>query len=264
MVRIPGNRRRSRRHARHGDGPSRRPDWNVTARVARAQRCPAGALQKTLWQAAGRMLMAHPVLGVGPDNFRLLYGGYAGIANPDPRVHTNNMYLEALIGGGLVAGAAFAWLCWRAAKAFATALVDIDHVHDIHNVHDWALGISAPPQREWRRPARPSRSMACKFVFQLPAAACVLVAVCARLAVACDRALNTLILIAFAGTISAAPSRANQRQVLLARASPAPSGGERPGCRGVDRCLQPPGGDAALYPPLWRCTAQWWRLPQLT
>ena len=76
-----------------------------------------------LWQAAGRMFMEHPLLGVGPDNFRLLYGGYAGIANPDPRVHTNNMYLEALVGGGLVAGVAFAWLCWRATNVFAGALL---------------------------------------------------------------------------------------------------------------------------------------------
>ena len=76
-----------------------------------------------LWQAAGRMVMERPILGVGPDNFRLLYGGYAGIANPDPRVHTNNMYLEALVGGGLVAGTAFAWLCWRATNVFAGALL---------------------------------------------------------------------------------------------------------------------------------------------
>ncbi len=75
-----------------------------------------------LWQAAGRMFLDHPFLGVGPDNFRLLYGGYLGIANPDPRVHSNNMYLEVLVGGGLLAGAAFAWLCWSALKTFSRAL----------------------------------------------------------------------------------------------------------------------------------------------
>jgi O-antigen ligase/polysaccharide polymerase Wzy-like membrane protein len=76
-----------------------------------------------LWQAAGRMVLEHPWLGMGPDNFRLLYGGYLGIANADVRVHTNNMYLEVLVGGGLVAGVAFAWLVWRAMTVFATALV---------------------------------------------------------------------------------------------------------------------------------------------
>jgi hypothetical protein len=75
-----------------------------------------------LWRAAGRMLLERPLFGVGPDNFRLLYGGYAGIANPDTRVHTNNMYLEVLAGGGLLAGAAFAWLCWRALNLFLGSL----------------------------------------------------------------------------------------------------------------------------------------------
>ena len=69
-----------------------------------------------LWRAATSMAADHPLLGVGPDNYRLLYGGYAGIANFDSRVHSNNMYLEVLTGGGLAGGLAFAWLCWRAAR----------------------------------------------------------------------------------------------------------------------------------------------------
>jgi O-antigen ligase len=75
-----------------------------------------------LWRAAGRMIAAHPLLGVGPDNFRLSYGTYAGIASADPRTHSNNMYIELLAGGGLLAGAAFAWLTWRVAHAAAAAL----------------------------------------------------------------------------------------------------------------------------------------------
>ena len=67
-----------------------------------------------LWRAAAQMIEAHPLLGVGPDNFRLSYGAYAGISSADPRTHSNNMYLEMLAGGGLVVGAAFAWLLWRA------------------------------------------------------------------------------------------------------------------------------------------------------
>jgi len=63
-----------------------------------------------LWRTALRMATAHPVAGVGPDNFRLLYGDYAGLANADKRTHSNNMYLEVLVGGGLIAAAAFAWL----------------------------------------------------------------------------------------------------------------------------------------------------------
>src|SRR5262249_11105044 len=67
-----------------------------------------------LWRAAARMVAAHPLTGVGPDNFRLLYGGYAGLVGADPRTHTNNMYLEVLVGGGIVAFAAFAWLLYEA------------------------------------------------------------------------------------------------------------------------------------------------------
>jgi O-antigen ligase len=72
-----------------------------------------------LWGAAIRMFAAYPILGVGPDNYRLMYGTYAGIPNFDERVHSNNMYLEVLVGGGLLGGLAFGWLCWRAARRVA-------------------------------------------------------------------------------------------------------------------------------------------------
>jgi len=76
----------------------------------------------TLWRAAARMVEAHPLVGVGPDNFRLAYGPYAGLASADPRMHSNNMYLEMLAGGGVLAGAAFAWLLWSAARAAAASM----------------------------------------------------------------------------------------------------------------------------------------------
>ena len=65
----------------------------------------------TLWRAGIRMLKAHPVFGVGPDNFHLIYGEYANLPQFDPHIHTNNMYLEMLVGGGIGGGLAFAWLC---------------------------------------------------------------------------------------------------------------------------------------------------------
>src|SRR5262249_41831967 len=37
-----------------------------------------------LWRAAARMIAAHPFVGVGPDNFRLAYGSYAGPAVARP------------------------------------------------------------------------------------------------------------------------------------------------------------------------------------
>ncbi len=66
-----------------------------------------------LWRAAGRMLADRPLTGVGPDNFRLLYGGYAGLANADERVHSNNLYLEVLVSGGLAAAFVLGWIGWR-------------------------------------------------------------------------------------------------------------------------------------------------------
>ena len=68
-----------------------------------------------LWRAAARMFAARPLTGVGPDNFRLAYGSYLGLAGTDERTHSNNMYLEMLAGGGLLVAGAFAWLAWRSA-----------------------------------------------------------------------------------------------------------------------------------------------------
>jgi hypothetical protein len=75
----------------------------------------------TLWRAALRMLARYPLTGVGPDNYRLMYGTYAGLGAFDTRVHTNNMYVEMLVGGGALGGLAFAWLCWRACGQFVAA-----------------------------------------------------------------------------------------------------------------------------------------------
>jgi O-antigen ligase len=72
--------------------------------------------RSTLWKAAGGMLADHPLFGVGPDNFRLRYGSYAGLANADQRIHSNNMYLELLAGGGLIAGGVCVYFLWRATR----------------------------------------------------------------------------------------------------------------------------------------------------
>jgi hypothetical protein len=90
-------------------------------KVVRFPRAAVRPGRLILWRAAGRMLVDRPLLGVGPDNFRLLYGRYAGIANADPREHSNNMYLEMFAGSGLIGGGAFIWLAWRALGRFAAA-----------------------------------------------------------------------------------------------------------------------------------------------
>jgi hypothetical protein len=75
-----------------------------------------------LWRIAAGMFAARPLVGVGPDNFRLLYGARAGLDRPDPRVHTNNMYLETFVGAGVLGGLLFLWLLWRAARPLARSL----------------------------------------------------------------------------------------------------------------------------------------------
>ncbi len=97
-----------------GDGGA-----TVTTRSRPPQSVRPG--RRTLWAAALRIFAAHPLLGAGPDNFRLLYGSYAGLSHADARTHSNNMYLEILSGGGLLLAGAFAWLIWRAAHTFQIA-----------------------------------------------------------------------------------------------------------------------------------------------
>jgi hypothetical protein len=63
-----------------------------------------------LWASAARLIAAHPVLGVGPDNFRHFYGGELGLEAWDERVQANNLYLEVLADFGVVGFAVFIWL----------------------------------------------------------------------------------------------------------------------------------------------------------
>lgn len=84
-----------------------------TNRILIRRRPPPGRLE--LWRAAGLMLAQRPLTGVGPDNFRLRYGEFGGLPDADQRIHSNNMYVEIAAGGGLIAGLAFLWFCWRAA-----------------------------------------------------------------------------------------------------------------------------------------------------
>ena len=69
-----------------------------------------------LWRIALRLFAAHPLLGLGPDNFRLSYAPYTESMRGDPRVTSNNMYLEILTGTGAIGLTVFAWLVWRAGQ----------------------------------------------------------------------------------------------------------------------------------------------------
>jgi hypothetical protein len=71
----------------------------------RLSHLPVASIRPTrpeLWSAAMQIARAHPLFGIGPDNYRLAYGTYLGTARWDTRVHANNMYLEVLAGAGVV------------------------------------------------------------------------------------------------------------------------------------------------------------------
>ena len=94
-------------------------------------RLPLAALRlprRVLWQAAGRIARAHPFTGIGPDNFRLVYGNYLGLESWDQRVHANDMYLEVLSGTGLWGLLALLWLIVAAGR------------------HLWARWRTSPPE----------------------------------------------------------------------------------------------------------------------
>jgi hypothetical protein len=63
-----------------------------------------------LWGAAMRLIVAHPLLGVGPDNFRHYYGAELGLEGWDERIQANNLYLEVLADLGVLGLAVFAWV----------------------------------------------------------------------------------------------------------------------------------------------------------
>jgi O-antigen ligase/polysaccharide polymerase Wzy-like membrane protein len=78
--------------------------------------------RSTLWSAALQMIAQHPLLGVGPDNFRHTYGSYVGLSSWDERVHANNLYLELLADVGVVGAAAFALVVGSAVSGLIHAL----------------------------------------------------------------------------------------------------------------------------------------------
>jgi hypothetical protein len=92
-------------------------------------RMPSGVMRMprlVLWQTALQIAGDHPVLGIGPDNYRHTYGSYLGLAGYDTRVHANNTYLEVLVGMGLLGAAALAWFMVAAARSTAAIVARAD------------------------------------------------------------------------------------------------------------------------------------------
>lgn len=95
-----------------------------------------------LWRAAIRLWRDRPLLGIGPDVFRHVYGPVLGLATWDDRIHTNNLYLELLVGAGVAGLAAFLGLVvaasWPALRALAR-LVRAAPASDPARLAAWAL-----------------------------------------------------------------------------------------------------------------------------
>ena len=75
----------------------------------------------TLWKAAWQLWRQHPWLGVGPDNFRFLWGDALGLVDwrpvgQPPVLHSNSLYVEILATLGLAGVIAFAWLLLSLAR----------------------------------------------------------------------------------------------------------------------------------------------------
>lgn len=60
-----------------------------------------------LWRAAAELVRQHPLLGVGPGAFRLVYGEVLGYPRWDTRIHSNDLYLELAATTGLLGLGAF-------------------------------------------------------------------------------------------------------------------------------------------------------------
>jgi hypothetical protein len=80
--------------------------------------------RSVLWPTALTIAREHPLLGIGPDNFRHTYGRHLGLAAWDVRVHANNSYIEVLAGMGIAGALALAWLIVAAVRSGARAVFD--------------------------------------------------------------------------------------------------------------------------------------------
>jgi hypothetical protein len=83
-----------------------------------------------LWEGAWQLIRTHPLLGTGPDSFRLLYGATLGYKRWDTNIRANSLYLELLTSCGVLGLIAFAgtmaairWTVQPAALAAAVFLV---------------------------------------------------------------------------------------------------------------------------------------------
>lgn len=69
--------------------------------------------RRELWVAALRMFWSRPLLGWGPDSFRLLKQRFLAVPSGDDTILANNLYLELLSGSGILGLLSFLWVLWE-------------------------------------------------------------------------------------------------------------------------------------------------------
>jgi O-antigen ligase len=87
--------------------PGEPPAEPVSPVVAGLHRDPWQPGRWEIWKLAYRLFTERPLLGVGPDNFRLLYGRAAGRVEWDTRHRSDSLFVEILATTGLAGAIPF-------------------------------------------------------------------------------------------------------------------------------------------------------------
>jgi O-antigen ligase len=106
--------------------------------------------RRELWGIALGLFRSRPILGVGPDNFRWLYGEAAGRKTWDTRIYSNSLYLEllatvGLLGFGgfvLLAGGALSGLVGKKGSLESAVLAASLTGFLVHGIFDYLLAFT--------------------------------------------------------------------------------------------------------------------------
>lgn len=117
--------------------------------------------RRVLWRIAARELLQRPLLGIGMDNYRLIYGRALDYEQWNDTIHTNSWYLEILVSLGLLGALPFfAWMGLLAAGMFRAlrrphssvwqaALAAAIFAFFLHGLLDYFLGANSTGMLFW-------------------------------------------------------------------------------------------------------------------